>query len=173
MIKTIKTNAGPIEVTITLRTNRGYEIQNTSGHTARLARSRSGQTYYLMAGRERLTADELLRWVDGDSSVITNRLAEQRRQRQDRDEKRREAVARGIARAAELDVMAAQSGWMMIAGEESEVLHTGTRSECFAALQAALHRLPRDRHEGKGAWVLLPPDGSREMSGTFDEHCYY
>ena len=127
----------------------------------------------LMAGRDRLKADELRRWLEGDNTVITDRLKAQAEQRKQQREKQAEAMARGRVRIAELDAMSDDPGWTMIAGEESELLCTGTRAECFAALTAALHRLPRDPHEGKGAWVLLPPDGSREMEGTFDQHCYY
>lgn len=126
-----------------------------------------------MAGRERLKADELRRWLDGDNTVITDRLKAQAEQRQQRKAKHAEALERSRARMAHLDAMANDPGWTMIAGEESEVLCRGTRAECYSALQAALHRLPRDRFEGVGAWSLLPPDDSREISGTFDQHCYY
>lgn len=173
MQKTLRTNAGQIEVEVVGKTKKGVEAKNVAGHTAHMVRSRSGQTYYLMAGTARLTADELRRWLDGDDSVVTARFAQQAEQRREHKARASEALARALDRAAQLDAMADDPGWTMIAGEDSEVLCTGTRAECFSALSAALHRLPRDPYEGRGAWGLLPPDGSREMSGTFDEHCYY
>lgn len=173
MIRTLKTNAGPVQVEFIRWTTKGMEVKNTAGHTACMARSRSGQTWYLVAGPERLTADELRRWLDGDDSAITARRAAQAERRKAWRAASAEALEKSKARMAELDKIADQPGWTMIAGEESEVLCTGTRAECYSALSAALHRLPRDPHEGAGAWSLLPPDGTREITGTFDQHCYY
>lgn len=169
----LNTNAGLIEIKIIAETKKGYKVQNAAGHIASMVRSRTGQTHYLMAGTARLTAAELRRWLDGDNTAITDRLANQAAQQKEAKKRQAEALKRALARADELAAMADSSGWIMIAGEESEVLCTGTRRDCFSALQAAIHRLPRDPHEGKGAWSLLPPDGSHEISGTFDQHCYY
>ena len=87
---------------------------------------------------------------------------------------RRDAVL-AAAQAAEerscqdrLDAMADKDGWLLLAGEETEIVARGTRAVVLAALPRML-KCPRDRC-GLGAYSILAPDGSVADAGYFDKH---
>lgn len=92
----------------------------------------------------------------------------------------RKQEADAIARAekvyqekkARLDAMADQPGWLLMAGEETELVARGTRDEVRRKLYLVTH-CPRDPYAGKGCWVILAPDGTEAESGFFDGEMYW
>jgi hypothetical protein len=73
----------------------------------------------------------------------------------------------------ELEKRFDEPGFFLIAGEESEVLHSGTLRECRDNLwKVTAGDLPRDPYCGIGCWVIAK-GGEEVMSGKFDRDCYY
>ena len=68
--------------------------------------------------------------------------------------------------AAEMSAMSDDSGWILLAGEDTTVVANGILSHVEGSLRGVL-RQRRDSYSGRGCWIILAPDGRQYSSGTF------
>jgi len=85
-------------------------------------------------------------------------------QREQQATRERSAIERGARLRAEMDAMADQAGWLLLAGEDTAMVASGTRDH-VASMLPAVTRMRRDHHIG--CWVILAPDGREYMAGKF------
>ncbi len=93
------------------------------------------------------------------------------------EQKAREAEARSLAYATELraasealDKRLDEPGFTLLAGERTDIVHSGTLRECRDNLWKVTH-YPRDRTAGIGCWVIVDsksPDHREVESGKYN-----
>ena len=101
--------------------------------------------------------------VIGDAKL---RAAEHAATREAEYEQRKQQVAQ---EEAALNERLDEKGFVLLAGEETEIVESGTLRECRASLWKVT-RLLRDEYAGKGCWVIVDSNGSEIESGKFDAH---
>lgn len=65
-----------------------------------------------------------------------------------------------------------QTGWLLLAGEDTEVVARGTLRD-VEAMRSCVTRCKRDSYTGRGCWVIVSPDGSEYEAGYFDRDLYW
>jgi hypothetical protein len=90
-------------------------------------------------------------------------------------EKKAELAAR-MAEASKrwraLDLRQNEEGFVLIAGEDSEIVADGTLLECRTSLYKVC-RQPRDSYAGRGCWTISDSSGIEVQIGEFDENTYW
>tara|TARA_Y100000361_G_C11138086_1_gene333341 strand:+ start:977 stop:1456 length:480 start_codon:yes stop_codon:yes gene_type:complete len=70
---------------------------------------------------------------------------------------------------AELNERLDEKGFVLLAGEETEIVESGTLRQCRASLWKVTQQ-PRDEYAGKGCWVIVDSNGEHVQAGKFDAH---
>lgn len=74
------------------------------------------------------------------------------------------------ASQAALDARSDEPGFRLIAGEDSEIVASGTLRECRSMIPCVT-RCQRDRFAGRGCWVIVDAAGVEVQAGQFDRDC--
>jgi len=78
--------------------------------------------------------------------------------------------AEWVASQAALDARADEPGFVLLAGENTEIIASGTLRECRDALYKVTG-CPRDRHVGRGCWTIVDSNTQTEVeAGQYTKH---
>lgn len=80
-----------------------------------------------------------------------------------------EWMQRQEAQRAALDARLDETGFVLLAGENTEMVQSGTLRECRDSLWKVTSQ-PRDEYAGRGCWVIVDGDGNEVEAGMFDKH---